>query len=76
MKNHDLIRELRQLPPDLEVNLEFEKLTCSCVDGSDNPHSRCYCPYETIRESIESVDLVKLDTNGKYCPPTIVLNLK
>lgn len=75
MKVSDLIHELSKLDGNQEVFLEYRKTDCCCGDG--NGENRCYCPEVTHRDSVESVDLVKLDERGKYInPPVVVLNYK
>lgn len=71
----DLIYELAKYSPELEVDLEYHKTDCSCADG--NSENRCYCELKTFRDSVESIDVVKLDTDGRYMKvPRVVLNFR
>lgn len=74
MKNKDLIKELSALDPNIDVFLVYHKTDCSCADG--NGENRCYCEEVEHRATVESVDVVILDENGRYCEPVVVLNYK
>lgn len=71
MLRDDLIKELMKYPADAEVKFEYSyKDQCYCKPDDD---SCCYCGYTDARDTVRSVDLLKINEYGNKCKPEIVL---